>query len=149
MQIYRVLRNFKEDGRVKRIKVYGSGIAGDENILKKIVKIMEVSAESNLARLIINLAKIKILLPEGLSFVAYVEEKRYVDISVYSIPSKMKKIPTARIIRLDGEKENPDLLKHNIIDAITASINCMDLSPKSEQGFLGRLEKMKQPFMCY
>ncbi len=149
MQIYRVLRNFKETGRVKRVKVYGSGIAGDENILKKIVKILEVSAESNLARLIVNLAKIKILLPEGLSFVAYVEEKRYVDICVYSIPSKIKKIPTAKIIRLDGEKENPELIKYNIIDALTTSINCMDLSPKSEQGFLGRLEKMKQPFVCY
>ena len=149
MQIYRVLRNFKGEGRVKRVKVYGSGIAGDENILKKIVKILEVSAESNLASLVIQLAKIKIVLPEGLSFVAYVEEKRYVDIFMYSIPSKTKKIPTTRIIRLDGEKENPELIKHNVIDASASSINCMELSVKGEQGFLGRLEKMKQPFMPY
>lgn len=148
MQIYRVLRNFEEEGRIKRVKVYGSGIAGDENILKKIVKILQISAESNLARLIINLAKIKILLPEGFSFVAYVEEKRYVDICMYSTPSKIKKIPTKRIIRLDGEKETPELIKCNIIDAVVASVNCMELSVKGERGFLSRLQKLKEPFAC-
>ena len=144
MRVYAVTPN--SDGTNKKEKIAGVGIVDEKMILRNIVNILGIELESNLAKIIIKLAAIKIVLPAGCSILSYVAEKRYINIRMYFT---VKNLPKIEVIRIDGMKDDPALLKCNIIDAIIACINSMGLSLEGQHGFLGRLEKMKQPFVCY
>ncbi|HPN54386.1 MAG TPA: hypothetical protein PLB52_00475 [Candidatus Moranbacteria bacterium] len=145
MEIYAVRSGARSDGMDERKKIAGAGISEEGQVLRNIKIRLNVSLESNLAKVILRLSKIQIKLQPGLSFLTYVLEGRYVDIYI------RKNQPSFKIMvkRIDGEKEDPELLKQTIIDAIIASVSKMGLGSISEQGFIGRLEKMKKPFVCY
>ena len=104
------MRIFAVDESDKKRKIFGTGISKDR-LPEKIITVLEITEGCNLFNFLIVLAKIKIDLAKGFSYVAYVVDRRYVNI--YFLPNKRSKFTSRTdIIQFIGdEKISPEELK--------------------------------------